>query len=465
MNPVVPLIPRLLIAATHSGAGKTSITAGLIAALRARGLKVAPFKVGPDFIDTGYHALAAGQPSRNLDSWMLDDAALLELFDRGSRGCDVAVIEGVMGLYDGETSRGGRGSTAYVARLLRAPVILIVDAWAQAESVAAHALGFARLDPTVKVVGVIANRVAGKGHAAMIATAMRRIPEVAMIGSIPRKEGAKLPERHLGLLPVPEQRGARDAIQKFSGLAQQYLDLNNLMRIARSAPRLMLRSRPIVVPTKLAVPVAVAWDEAFNFYYEDNLDLLTSLGADLIRFSPLRDWRIPPRAKAVYLGGGFPEIFARDLSRNAPMREDMLHRINAACPTYAECGGFMYLAQRLMDAQGKGFAMVGAIPGETLITPRLQHFGYTEATVVRRTLLGRTGERIRGHEFHCSRWTRPANRPAYRILSGAASGRLEGYSRGNLLASYLHLHLLSRPQWARRFVEAARQWPSGTIAA
>jgi len=456
-------MPRLMIAATHSGAGKTSVTAGLIAALRQRGMKVAPFKVGPDYIDPGFHALAAGRPSRNLDTWLLPDRALREIFERGSDGAEVAVIEEVMGLFDGAGTRGGRGSTAHLARLLRTPVILVVDAWAQAESVAAQALGFARLDPQVRVVGVIANRVAGPGHAALIRRALRRIPGVPLLGALPRDGRAALPERHLGLLPVAEQPGARAAIGRMAALVYRNLDLDRIVRLARAAPALPRAARRSPPAAGDRVPIAVAMDEAFSFYYQDNLDLLEALGAPIVRFSPLRDRAVPPSAGAIYLGGGFPEVFARPLGRNARMRRDLLARIGAGCPVYAECGGFMYLARSLRDQRGRAHPMVGAIPGETVMTDRLQHFGYAQAQVVRPTLLGRSGERIRGHEFHCSRWVHPAVRSPYRILGGAARGRREGYARGNLLATYLHLHFLSRPDWAGRFVRAARRWRSATM--
>ena len=412
----------VVIAGTHSGVGKTTVATGLMAALTAQGLSVQGWKVGPDYIDPSYHTMATGRRSRNLDAWMCSNANLKKLF---ARSClSINIVEGVMGLFDG--APGGRGSTAMVAKALGLPVILVVDAGSMAQSAGALVHGFATFDRGLPLAGVIFNRVASLGHYEYLRRSVR-IPSLGWIKSDP---SLALPERHLGLIPAEERT---PDIRRLAKAVEEHVDLKRLRKLAQVSPprRVALRQ---VQPT---VTIAYARDEAFTFYYQDNLDLLEAAGARLIPFSPLRD-RILPAADLLYFGGGFPEVFEKQLRQNrALLREVRAWRK----PVYAECGGLLYLV------------MAGVIPGKLRMTKQLQNFGYTEAIALVDTPLLRAGESVRGHEFHYTRWDGPAN--AYRMGKGDRQ-RVEGYARRNVLATYLHVHFASKPILASRLVDAAR---------
>ncbi len=427
----------------------------MIAALSRRGLRVQPFKVGPDYIDPTYHTAVAGRTCRNLDSWMLPHEVLVALYARATTDCDVAIVEGVMGLHDGRTGHGEAGSTAEIARLIGAPVILVVDAAKSARSVAAVAFGFQQLDPAVHVAGVILNNVASACHEEAIAEPLLREVGLPVLGSLPRNGSWRFDERHLGLVPTPERALKGEAIDRLVEAVQDRFGLDRLLAIGAQGCPVAPAPDPLFPERQggRVVRIAVARDAAFNFYYQDNLDLLSAHGAELLEFSPLVDERLPPGTAGVYLGGGFPELFARDLARNLPLIAELRCAAAAGMPIYAECGGLMYLGQGLIDADNEYHDMVGAIPDwSSLRMPRLT-LGYRKVRARQDTPLLRRGEVVRGHEFHYSVLDRqpPRDNAAYDVLG--KQSRREGYSSGNLLASYVHLHCGSSPSLAPRLVD------------
>ncbi len=464
------MTPRLVIAGASSHVGKTTLTAGLIAAFVRRGLDVRPFKAGPDYIDPTYHALAAGVPCRNLDGWMLPHDRLRALFTHASQNADLAIIEGVMGLYDGFEYTGEAGSTAELAKLLCAPVVLVLDVRAQARSAAATALGFQQLDPAVPLAGFLLNRVGSAAHGRGITEAIEDATGLPVFGTVPRADDLVIPERHLGLIPTDERGDLSALIANLAALVAESCDLDALFAVARSAPPLPPETLPAFAPVAAGsdVPViAVARDRAFSFYYEDNLDLLRTFGADVQFFSPLADAALPDGTAAIYLGGGFPEIYAADLAANAAMRAALRTAITGGMPCYAECGGLMYLTDALVDMGGTRHEMVGALPGYARMLPQRSRLGYTTVCARTDTPLLRAGERARGHEFHYSAWEAvPADTPhAYDVQPRRddAAPRREGYVRGNLLASYVHLHFWSNADLARRFVVTAAAYAGRTV--
>lgn len=459
-------VPRVMLAAPASGSGKTTIATGLMAALAAS-QTVQAFKVGPDYIDPMYHAAATGRPSRNLDTWMATPAAVRETFARAARDAEIAVIEGVMGLFDGFDGGSETGSSAEVAKLLAAPVILVLDVGKMARSAGAIALGCRAFDPALNIAGVICNRVGSPRHAGMVTDALAAIG-LPVLGCIPKAAALAIPERHLGLRTAVERTAEVAAfLEAAARVVAAEVDLARVRALAGAAPGLDLpdgRAAPALAAADAATPrIAVARDEAFCFYYEDNLDLLRAAGAEIVPFSPLRDERLPSGVGGIYLGGGYPELYAAQLAANRPLRQAIRAAHNVGMPIYAECGGLMYLTEAISHGAGEPYPMVGLLPGRSHLTERLT-MGYRVATARRDSLLLRRGEEVRGHEFHYSEWAgRPADAPpAYRV-AGRQGGdeRDEGYACANLLASYVHLHFSARPELAGRFVEACRGWQAG----
>lgn len=452
-------IPRLVIAAPHSHAGKTTVTLALLAALTHRGLRVAPFKVGPDYIDPQLHRQAAGRPSYNLDTYLVPAARVHDTFCRVAHDADVAVIEGVMGLFDGSSPTSRVGSTAAVAALLRAPIVLVIDASGMAASVGALLHGFCTYDPDVRVAGVILNRLGGAGHLRYLAPAIEQ-EGVAILGYLPKDAALTIPERHLGLLPTAEEDRVTPLLGHLTALAERHLDLDRILHLAHAAPPLTPASPPDQRPAEAVIRVAWAHDEAFNFAYQENRDLLGAAGADLVTFSPLHDDALPADVDAVWLGGGFPEHFAAQLAANTGMLTALRQQAVRGLPMYAECGGLMYLCEWLIDQHGQRYPQVGIIPGGTRMTNRLQQFGYAEATFLQDTLLGPAGTTVRGHRFHYSTYE-PGSRSldcAYRITrTTTGEAHLEGFSTHNVLATYLHVHLGSQPHLAQYFVDFCRR--------
>jgi len=452
-------IPRFVIAAPHSHAGKTTVTLALLAALTQRGLRVAPFKVGPDYIDPQLHRQAAGRASYNLDTYLVPAGQVHDTFCRVAHDADIAVVEGVMGLFDGSSPTSRVGSTAEVAALLQAPIVLVIDASGMAASVGALIHGFRTYDPDVRVAGVILNRLGGAGHLRYLVPAIER-EGVEILGYLPKDAELTIPERHLGLLPTAEEDRVTPLLGHLTALASRHLDLDRVLQLAHTAPALM-RVPPLPQrPAETVARMAWAHDEAFNFSYQENRDLLSAAGADLVTFSPLHDDALPAGVDAVWLGGGFPELFAAQLAANTGMRTSLLEHATRGLPVYAECGGFMYLCEWLVDQHGQRYPQVGLIPGGTRMTARLQQFGYAEATFLQDTLFGPTGTTVRGHRFHYSAYE-PGSPPpdcAYRVTR-ATTGEvhLEGFHTHNVLATYLHIHLGSQPQMAQYFVDFCRR--------
>ncbi|MAQ13085.1 MAG: cobyrinate a,c-diamide synthase [Dehalococcoidia bacterium] len=444
----------IVIAGVRSGVGKTTIATGVMGALTRRGNKVQPFKAGPDYIDPSYHQIACGVPSRNLDTWLCDHSTVLELFQRASAGCDVSVVEGVMGVFDGHSSLTEEGSTAQLAKLLGAPVILIADAAKVARSVAAEILGFQKFDPDLNVAGVILNGVGSDRHLEFCKPQIEATTGLPVLGYLPRKEEFIQPERHLGLIPTVEGTVAQQWYDGVINQVEATMDVDAILKLAQSAktPPASPTVYPEVALSSRAT-IAVAQDMAFNFYYQDSLDLLTAWGAEIAPFSPLEDEKLPAGASGIYLGGGFPELFASHLSDNKPMHQSIMEAVASGVPVYAECGGLMYLGKSLSDLEGVTHPMVGVIPAESAMSQSRLTLGYREVESCSDNPVLQVGQRVRGHEFH---WSTLAQQPGaeesvYKVID--QENRPDGFRTRNVWASYVHIHLGSRPGLAARFVE------------
>ncbi|MCD2225660.1 cobyrinate a,c-diamide synthase [Listeria cossartiae] len=450
---------KILIAAASSGAGKTTVTLGIMHALKKRGLGVQPFKVGPDYIDTNYHQAITGVASINLDSFLIDDDALLAaLFEKHGESADISVIEGVMGLFDGLGIDRDNASTSFIAKCTKTPVILVVDGKAISTSAAAIVDGFNRFDPELKIAGVIINRVASENHFSLIKGAIERYTDVPVLGYLPKNVAVALPERHLGLVPQEEMTELEAKWELLGDLITEHVDLDQLLEISKSGEDLVGESLDITLPNFSGFRVAYALDAAFHFYYQDNLELIRSTGAMLIPFSPLEDKEVP-KADFIYIGGGFPEVFADRLAKNSTMRKSILAAHEKGIPIYAECGGLMYLgsALEMNDAQ---YEMVGVFSGISKMTTRLRKFGYCTAEPLEDTLIGKKGTAICGHEFHHSIFE-TTETPCLQ-LSKKRDGEIVkawqgGYQKGNTFASYLHIHFYQNPAILMQMFGAARR--------
>jgi len=426
--------------------GKTTVATGLMAALRRRGSVVAGAKVGPDFVDPGYHAVATGRPSRNLDAWMCGSEAVAPLAARAAAGADVLVVEGVMGLFDGAAEADGPpASTAQVAALLDAPVVLVVDAGAMSGSVAALVHGFATFDPAVAVGAVILNRVGSESHESMLRQALAPLG-VPVLGALRRAPELTWRDRHLGLVPVVEQPGeVRRSLAALAAAVERWCDLDALLALARSAPP-RTAADPPSARTRGRIRLAVAAGPAFSFSYPDNLELLEQAGAELVPFDPAVDRELPPAVDALYACGGFPEVVAEALAANRPLLDHVRRRVTGGLPTWAECGGLLWLARTL-----DGRPVVGAVPADARMTDRLT-LGYRRARFLVDTPLGPAGTEVRGHEFHYSALDPEGDALAWRGRTGR--GR-SGFASPSLLASYVHLHLAADPRLAETLVSGA----------
>jgi cobyrinic acid a,c-diamide synthase len=449
---------RIVIAGTHSGAGKTTIATALMAAYARRGLRVQPFKVGPDFIDPGFHDAACGRKSRNLDGWMLSRSANLEVFGRAA-DADLAIVEGVMGLFDGRDATSESGSTAEMAKWLAAPVVLVVDASAMARSAAAVVRGFESFDAELDVAGVLFNRVGGRGHADLLREATAGCCRAEMIGALPSSEKISMPSRHLGLVMAREALTA-SVLDEMAAWVEGHLDLDALLSLAREhSGALPACGGRRETPRAPRVRVGVARDRAFCFYYEDNLDLLREAGAELVEFSPIAESHLPADLGGIYLGGGYPELHAAALSGNHTMLAAVREFAAGGGPVYAECGGFMYLTEAIVEQDGREHPMAGLFPTRARMQPRLAALGYLEAEACADAPWLRAGERVRGHEFRFSEIDpMPAGTRRCLRLHGSRDAREEGYQAGSVVGGYAHLHFGSCPAFAERFVAACRQY-------
>ena len=453
---------RIVVAGTGSGSGKTLMTAGLIGALRARGLTVQPFKCGPDYIDPGWLSAAAGRPCRNLDAWMLGVSGMRDSFSRACAGADVAVIEGVMGLFDGAGFDSDEGSTAAIAKTLDAPVLLVLDISGAARSAAATALGFATFDPEKPVAALALNFAGSEGHARGCASAIAQKTGLPTLGWAPRDQTLTIPERHLGLDLAILNAGREATLAAVTEAVAQKFDLDALLALARAAPALPVRTLAPRSPASDGPILALASDSAFSFYYQDDIDILAAAGARVVRFSPVAGETLPEGTAGVFLGGGYPELFAREIAANAGLWRDLRALHARGAPILAECGGFMTLTEALVDLDGVRHPMAGLVPGAVTMTQRLAALGYRRATALADTPLLRAGEILRGHEFHYSVWDREDEppSPAWRLKGSrdSAPTALAGHAEGGLLASYVHIPLAQRPELAARFVELMRSF-------
>lgn len=435
------MTPRVVIAGTKSGVGKTTITTGIMAALHMQGLAVQGFKVGPDYIDPSYHAVATGRTSSNLDVWLMGEEGIKKIFAKRSEGMEIAIIEGVMGLYDGNFADGS-ASTAQVAKILQAPVILVLDCRSMGQSAAAHVLGFKMFDQEVNLAGVILNQIGSERHGRVIAQVIEETTGVPVVGTILRDDSLALPSRHLGLIPMVERS---DDMSILADTISKGIDLEKILEIAKTAPKFKYTLKKTKTATQIR-SWAVASDEAFSFTYKDSLDELEQQGIKLLPFSPLRDKDLPKGTQGVLIGGGFPEVYAEFLAKN----KDMLHAIKKAAasglPVYAECGGLMYLTRSITTSDGQKYEMAGVVPAETIMTNRLVAMGYVEGTALSKNLLCKVGEKIHGHVFHYSE-IKPLIEDfpwAWHITFMRGNKTVpDGYAFGNVLASYVHLHFSS----------------------
>ncbi|VVB97288.1 Cobyrinate a,c-diamide synthase [uncultured archaeon] len=464
-------IPRILIAGDRSSAGKTTISIGIMSLMREMGYKVQPFKVGLDFIDPSYHTEVTGRYSRNLDGYLMKDTAVKEVFSHAVEGADIAIIEGVRGLFEGLEATSDTGSTAQIAKILECPVILVINARSITRSTAALVSGYKSFDPDVNIVGVILNNIGSGRHGEKARTAIETYTGTPVIGEIPRNESMKISMRHLGLIPAMEGRRRHadfDAnMGRIKTITREGIDIGRLISLARDAKQLEKPEENIFKAGEQEniAKIGVALDEAFNFYYRDNLELLELAGAELSYFSPVND-RSLPDVNGLYIGGGYPELFARELEENSAMREAIKHASSEGMPIYAECGGLMYLTHEITtdlsgtgqyhmaEMQGGTFEMVGAIPGRTLMGHK-RVVSYNVGSFVKDNVIGKTGASFIGHEFHHSEIIDiPEDTEfAIRLERGTGiKGELDGILVGNTMAAYAHLHAASYTGFAKSFV-------------
>jgi cobyrinic acid a,c-diamide synthase len=447
-------LPRLVLAGVSSGVGKTTATVGFCRALHARGLRVACFKCGPDYLDPTYHERATGSVSHNLDGWLMGRGASLDTFAHAATGADIAVIEGVMGLFDGASATGEEGSTAEIAKWLSAPVVLIADASGMSRSLAALVSGFASFDPALRIAAVVANRVGSHAHLDLLRKA-HPAPPIPILGALPKEERYAFPGRHLGLRTADRAAVPETLFDAWGALVGEWWNIDALLRIARDAPPLPRPAPPpaAAAPRPVRCRIGVAFDEAFHFYYQDNLRRLAAAGAELVRFSPLHDQRLPD-VGGLYIGGGYPEAHAGALTANTSLLADLRELARRKHAIYAECGGLMYACQGIRTLDGAFHGMAGLLPGEAVMADKLQAVGYVEVETRAPTFLGGAGVRFRGHQFRYSRLAGASGaEQAYSVRKRRGGETFaEGYRAGTVLASYVHAHWASNPLVAEAFV-------------
>lgn len=458
----------VIIAGDRSGAGKTTITLALLAGLSQRGT-VQSFKVGPDYIDPMFHRAVTGQPCRNLDPILTSPSYVQACFDRHTQGVDFAVIEGVMGLFDGVTMPAAMGlgnssdfaSTAHIARILDLPVILVVDCRSLSGSIAAIVHGFSSFDPGVKIAGLILNQVGSDRHAELLKTALLPLG-IPLMGLLRRDQYLVIPDRHLGLVPTAELSNLSLLLEQLTELGETCFDWEKLVALSRQScdPAKTFTAPPDQHPTNpRKIKIGIALDRAFSFYYQDNLDLLEALGAELVFWSPLQDQTLPAGVQGLYFGGGFPEVFAPELSANQAGRSAVQRAILDGMPTYAECGGLMYLSQSIQDFQGETWEMVGVLPTQAVMSPRLT-LGYRHATALGTGLVVEEGQQVWGHEFHRSTLTPSPPDPLWHTESLSNISTTEGWALPNLHASYIHLHWGNTRSIPRQFLQKSAAYKS-----
>lgn len=446
--------PRIVIAGVSSGVGKTTIALAIMAALSRRGVSVQGFKVGPDFIDPGYYNMVTGRHGRNLDTWMTGKDNTAACFMSAARDADISVIEGVMGFYDGKDGLA-EGSTAEIAKVIESPVLVAIDCSKMGGSAGAIALGFQKYDAGSNIRGFLLNKVGSDRHEAMVRGAVEKATGLPVIGCIRRNTEVTLPERHLGLVTQFETAPAKSYIDALVDLAEKYIDIDALLEIARSAQPVGAGATQLVHPIKGGnnVRIGIALDRAFNFYYRDNFDIFEALGAEIVFFSPLDDAHLPEKLDGLYVGGGYPELYACELSENRSLAAEIRRAVEDGLPVYAECGGLMYLAKQVKDFEDQIYPMSGALPIECKMERR-PFLGYRQVQAGSDSIIARKGDILRGHEFHYSTITGTGDnlQSAYR-LPGDLS---EGFIYNNTLVSYIHMHFGGRPELPERFLSICR---------
>jgi cobyrinic acid a,c-diamide synthase len=463
----------LIIAGDRSGVGKTTVTLAILAYLAAQNRQVQSFKVGPDYIDPMFHTAVTGLPCRNLDPVLTSPSYVKDCFERHAQNVKWAVVEGVMGLFDGiyhpkqAESRNDYGSTAHIARILNLPILLVLDCSSLSTSIAAIAYGYANLDPQVKIVGVILNQVASDRHLELLETALKSI-NLPILGVLRRNTAVAIPDRHLGLVPSTELSNLSSVFTQLADLAKTSFNWDKLLPLISQISQISDRGKTIIgsyqdrsIPPQQSttVRIAVARDRAFNFYYQDNLDLLTQLGAELVFWSPLQDQSIPDRIQGLYFGGGFPEVFAQQLAANKNVLQQLKQVIEANLPTYAECGGLMYLCEQLIDLKEQTWSMVGIIPSTVTMQAKLT-LGYRQAIALQNSPLVTAQQTTVGHEFHRSQSLLAPQYPQWQ-LQGVYKSSIsftEGWNVKQVHASYLHLHWGVSTSLALRFVQYCRNY-------
>ncbi len=448
--------PRILLSGTSSRVGKTMISIGLMRALVNRGYKVQPYKVGPDFIDPSFHYFATGRYSRNLDGFMMNREDILEIFERNFRDADIAVIEGKTGLYDSHDALNEKGSTAEISKFLQCPTILIANAERLSRTAAAFVLGYKVFDPQVEIKGAILNRVGGARHSNKARTAVEELAGMDVLGTIPRQD-ITIPDRHLGLIPAFERE--EEFRELFDGLAEvveKFVDIDKIIEIAGAAPSLEEIPEKLIFEqqeTQNHIQLGVFRDKTFNFYYQDNIDALSASGASIRYIDSLQDKRLPD-VDGLYIGGGFPEIFAGELEKNSSLREEIYKFCDDGNPVYAECGGLMYLGETLKLINGEEYEMVGFLPVKTEMSPKFQALGYSIYEALNSNVISTKGDSLVGHEFHYSKVaaTEKLNF-AFKVKRGkGVMGEYDGIVKNRTLANYLHIHVISYPPMVNRFV-------------
>lgn len=449
----------IIIGGTHSGCGKTTVTMGLIRAFKNRGLSVQPWKSGPDYIDPGFHSAASGGVCRNLDTMILTDNVVKEIYGRQKR--DISIIEGVMGLFDGAGGLDERGSAAHIAKLLGIPVILVIDAKAMARSAGAIALGFAEFDKEVSIAGFIMNRVGSDRHYQMLKESIEDRTGIPVLGRLPRDPDIAIPERHLGLNTDLEGESLDQTLETLSFLAEEYIDVEKILKISEKAVSIDIPEELFSNKTKKDkhVKIAVARDRAFHFYYEDNLDLLRHYGGEIVFFSPLEDKELPDNISAIYLGGGYPELYAGELAANRPMIEAIRSLCEKGLPVYGECGGFMYLTEGIIDNEDEFHSLLNILPGRTRLGKKLRSLGYCQSRLNSDSILGTVNSDTMGHVFHWAE-LEGCDHIAERAFTVFKGDKVmnEGFIYKNVLGSWVHHHFASNPKMAAALVNAAAKY-------
>lgn len=445
---------RLVIAGTGSGVGKTTFTIGLMAALQQKDYIVQGFKCGPDYIDPSYHTAVTGRVSRNLDSWMFDHKTVREMVARASKGADISIIEGVMGFFDGKNPLANTGSTAEISMITESPVLLIVNCASMARSAAAIVKGFQMLASGPNIVGVIANQVGSVGHFEIVKAAIEQECNVPVVGYMKREQDIDIPSRHLGLIPAIERGELNPFFERLGTLISETIDIDRLYELAETTEIPNEESGLFEQRADKGVTIAVAKDAAFNFYYQENLELLEAYGAKLAYFSPLKSEEVPSDADGLYLGGGFPEEFADELAGNEASKASIRATIMSGVPTLAECGGFMYLTESIVKTEGPEYPMVGIIPGKVKMQKKLAALGYREIFGTKENFLIDQDQQAKGHEFHYSTFEGAESVPYAYKTKGRFGMKQEGYLKDNLVAGYTHFHFASNPQLVERWIEA-----------